>query len=259
MGVTKNDDDTYNLVYGFRRFSAIKELNDSGVETPIIADVIDSSDANKLILLNVQENVSREQLTLSEEYNAVLKLSKFMTNAEIQDALGVTKTWITQRLKLGDLSDLLREAVDEGLSVRAAQAVQLLPDELHEEYASRAAGQSVSTVNDLVQSRLDELAGIDPTPTDGDDDIELLDDDDDLEPLDESDDEEVSTAAPEAPYEVKDFFENSLSEVEDEEGRKEEKSILFHSIRWNKVPDGEKILELIEYIFMAEDDETEED
>jgi len=257
VGVTKQDDDSYSLVYGFRRFAAVSLLNESGVDTPILADVIDSEDENKIILLNVQENVSREQLTLSEEYEAVKKLANFMTNAEIQEALGVTKTWITQRLKLGELSEVLRESVDEGLSVRAAQAINLLPEELHEEYASRAAGQSVSTVSDIVQARLDEINGIDPTPAEGDDDIELLDDDEDLAPLDE--DEDIVAPEDDEPKSnrLKELLAEVLANVEDIDERKEHYAIQLESVRWNQVTDSDKLADLISYLFMEEDDEDD--
>jgi ParB/RepB/Spo0J family partition protein len=258
VGVTKNGK-KFNLVYGFRRFNAIKALNEAGHEVEILADVVDSDDANQLILLNVQENVSREQLSLSEEYEAVAKLSTFMSRPEIQEALGVTKTWITQRLKLGELSEILRDAVDEGLSVRAAQAIQLLPEELHEEFASRSAGQSVSTVSDMVQSRLDEINGIDPEPTDDSGDIELLDDDEDLAPLDEELDVPDDLENTDGSNPLKSYCEEMLALVEDDDERKQDKEILLASIRWNKIPtdDAEKIVEIIGYIFT--DDESDED
>lgn len=258
VGVTKVDDENYSLVYGFRRYAAISLLNESGVETPILADVIEAGDENKIILLNIQENVSREQLSLSEEYEAVKKLANFMTNVEIQEALGVTKTWITQRLKLGELSAVLRESVDEGLSVRAAQAINLLPEEMHEEYASRAAGQSVSNVSDLVQGRLDEINGIDPTPAEGDDDIELLDDDDDLAPLDEDEDDLAEPVDDEPKSNrLKTLLAEVLDVAEDIDERKEHYAIMLESIRWNQVTDSDKLADLISYLFMEEDDEAD--
>lgn len=260
VGVTQDGDD-YNLVYGFRRFNAIQKLAEAGHDIEILVDVVESDDANNLILLNVQENVSREQLSLSEEYEAVAKLSAFMSRPDIQEALGVTKTWITQRLKLGELSETLRDAVDEGLSVRAAQAIQLLPEELHEEFASRSAGQSVSSVSDIVQSRLNEIEGIDPEPTDDDGDIELLDDDEDLQPLDEELDVETDDLEDTEDHPLKLYLEQMMDVVEDEEDRKQDKGIMLASIRWNKIPreDAEKLQELIEYIFTDDDNEESDE
>ena len=252
VGVVQNGD-AYDLVFGFRRYNAIKALNEAGHETQILCDVVDGEDKNKLILLNVQENVSREQLSHSEEYEAITRLSSFMTRNEIMETLGVTKTWITQRLKLGEISPVLRDAVDEGLSVRSAQAINILPAELHEEFAARSAGQSVSNVTDSVQARLDELSGIDPEPVDGDDDIELLSDDD-LEPLDESEDEEP-VPDEESGNELQEYLSNYLTQVDDpSEERKEEKRILLASIRWNKVTDADKILEILQYCLEDEDE-----
>ena len=255
-GVVANGE-SFDLVYGFRRYNAIKALNDAGHNLEILVDVVDGKDANQLILLNVQENVSREQLTISEEYEAVARLSKFMSRDEIIEVLGVTKTWITQRMKLGDLSNVLRESVDEGLSVRAAQAVQLLPEELHEEFASRAAGQSVATVSDLVQARLDQIAGIDPEPLDDDGDIELLDEDDDLQPLDEDLEEDNDDEDDQGENTLKTYIKGLLNSVDDEdEERKEDKELLFQSINWN-MKDKSSIEDLLRYI-LDDDDESEE-
>jgi ParB/RepB/Spo0J family partition protein len=256
VGVVQNGD-AYDLVYGFRRFNAIQHLIEAGHDIKLLADVVSTENLNDLVLLNVQENVSREQLTLTEEYEAVAKLTAFMTRDQIMETLGVTKTWITQRLKIGELSDILREAVDDGLSVRAAQTLQLLPEELHEEYASRAVGQSVSTVADMVQSRINEREGLDPEPTDDDSDIELLDDDEDLQPLEEDDlptDEDDDDGAPN-PLEA--YITSLVDAVEDEdEDRKEKMQILIASIRWKSVADGDKILKGLQYCF-EEDDESD--
>jgi len=249
----------YTLVWGFRRLAAIQALNDAGHEVPVLVDVVKESDANKLVLLNVQENVSREQLTLVEEFEACKRLSTFMTKDEICSALGVTKTWITQRLRLDELSEVLLNAVDDGLSPRAAQAIQLLPEDLHEEFSSRALGQSVSSVTDMVQSRLDQLAGIDPEPTD-DADIELLDDEDDLEPLDEDDptvptDEIIDDDDDTSGDELREWFssfEGTLSEDDQERF-----DLISASIHWRKIPDSDLLLSLLRLVL--DEDETEED
>lgn len=174
------------LVWGFRRLAALKLIAGDDGDATVLADIVSESDANRLTLLNVQENVSRENLTLSEEYEAVARLSKFMTKVEICEALGVTKTWISQRLKLGDLSDSLREAVDNGLSTRAAASINLLPEEQQDDMIERSYGMPVSTVAEEVQRALDVSAAFDSDPVDeGLDDIELLDDDDEPEAIDD--------------------------------------------------------------------------
>lgn len=261
VGVTDNEDGTYSLVWGFRRVNAIKALNDAGVETPVLADII-KGNHNQLVLLNVQENVSREQLTMSEEYEACAKLSKFMTKSEICEALGVTPTWVTQRMKLGELSPVLMEAIDEGLSTRAANAINLLPVELHEEFAARAAGQSVSTVTDMVQERLDRIAGLDRDPASDEDieDIELLDDDDDLEPLDEeSDDDEIAEDDDDAVNPLKAFFEQKLAAYDDalSVADKERASLLMGAVRWSRVIDTDKIRDIVN-ILLGDDAATTE-
>lgn len=165
------------LVWGFRRFAAMNLLDSDG---DILCDVVSETDANRLILLNVQENVSREQLTLSEEYEAVARLSTFMSKEQICETLGVTKTWVSQRLKLGELSDELREAVDNGLSTRAAASINLLPEDQQSDMIEEAYGMPVSQVAERVQNALDVSSAFDTDPSDSDDDIELLELDDDV-------------------------------------------------------------------------------
>ena len=251
----------YNLIWGFRRMAAIQALVDAGHDVKVLVDVVKESDANKLVLLNVQENVSREQLTLVEEFEACKRLSTFMTKEEICSALGVTKTWVTQRLRLDELSTILLESVDEGLSPRAAQAIQLLPEELHEEFASRALGQSVSSVTDMVQSRLDQIAGLDPEPADSDD-IELLDDDDDdLVPLDEDDEptvpgDEVIDIDDNAATELQNWFESFEGTLSEED---QERFELYNAtIRWSKIPDADVLLSMLRLV-LDEEEESEDD
>lgn len=172
------------LVWGFRRFAALQLLDPDG---EILCDVVSETDANRLILLNVQENVSREQLTLSEEYEAVARLSTFMSKEQICETLGVTKTWVSQRLKLGELSDELREAVDNGLSTRAAASINLLPEDQQSGMIEEAYGMPVSQVAERVQNALDVSSAFDTDPSESDDDIELLelDDDETVEPVED--------------------------------------------------------------------------
>jgi hypothetical protein len=183
-----------------------------------------------------------------------------MTKEEIADALGVTKTWITTRMKLGDLSPVLLEAVDEGLSTRAAQAINLLPEELHEEYSARAVGQSVSTVSDMVQARLDEINGIDPNPAEDDADVELLDDgDDDLEPLDEDEVQEDADVDVDATSPLQELLESLANGANLSEDDQERFTLLMHSIRWSKVADQQQIVDALQLALSIEIDESDLD
>jgi hypothetical protein len=163
-------------------------------------------------------------------------------------------------MKLGDLSPVLLEAVDEGLSTRAAQAINLLPEELHEEYSARAVGQSVSTVSDIVQARLDEINGIDPNPAEDDADVELLDDgDDDLEPLDEdeiSQDTDVESDTSSPLQELLESLANGANLSEDDQERF---TLLIHSIRWSKVADQQHIVDALQLALSIEIDESDLD
>ena len=140
------------LVYGFRRLEAMRQL---GAEY-ISARIIEDSDQSYLYLLNLQENVTRKNLSPIEEAEAIQRLLDMgKTSDDFAPALGWSKTLITQRLSLLDLSDRVQEALHEdNLSVRQAKVIDSADPEYQENLIELA--REGATIN-AIKSELEML------------------------------------------------------------------------------------------------------
>ena len=130
IGVTTTVDGEYGLVYGFRRLTACQQL---GYET-ISARVVSTFGEAELLIMNLQENVSRKNLTPMEEAHAIQRIidaGKSMD--EFRVALGWSKTLVTQRIALLDMSFSLQDALDEdSISVNQARAISEAEESHHD-------------------------------------------------------------------------------------------------------------------------------
>ena len=152
VGVSYNSKQQPVLVYGFRRFEAMRQLG----ELSIYARVIEDTDPSHLYLLNLQENVTRKNLSPIEEAEAIQRLLDMgKTTEEFAPALGWSKTLITQRLSLLDLSDRVQDALHEdALSVRQAKVIDGAKPE-HQENLIELAREG-ATIN-AIKSELELL------------------------------------------------------------------------------------------------------
>lgn len=95
-----------NLVAGFRRFEAVRQL---GHET-VMAVVTEADNA----MVNFIENLERENLTFYEECVAIKKIYEGCSDQEVADALGRTTGWSRPRNKLWTLPQEIIDLVKEG-------------------------------------------------------------------------------------------------------------------------------------------------
>lgn len=146
----------YGLVWGFCRFKAMEELSKQGQgDNTIRADILDPrTNMGDLLLLNLQENVVRKQLTPLEEAKAIEYLQDHKTQEEICDALGWSKSLFTQRSRILTYSIILQQAIQDGLPIRAAALISELPEELHEKYVDIAMTTSVVKLRELIDAFL---------------------------------------------------------------------------------------------------------
>lgn len=187
LGVADLGDGSYGLVYGFRRLQALKELNI--YQAP--CTLIDNAAENKVYLLNLQENVTRRNLTPIEEAEAINRLISMGEDPkDFASALGWSKTLITQRLSLLDLSEPIREALQENtISVRQAKTIDGA-DEVHHDLLIDSAKDG-ATINSLKQ----EIEQLEITRSVVDDDVfdlTPIDDEIDTSSLDDEYSEDTS-------------------------------------------------------------------
>lgn len=170
IGVTDDSDGGYALVYGFRRLHAAKQLGWDSID----ARVIQSGSEADLLILNLQENVTRKNLTPIEEAHAIQRiLEAGKSESEIRKALGFTKTLITQRLALLGMSEAIQGALsDDGISVGQARAINEAPEEHQERLidlaksgaTTKSIRQESDLLNDLAHSSFIQHEDYEPAP-----------------------------------------------------------------------------------------------
>lgn len=131
IGVKQISDDRFGLIYGFRRFTAIKEL---GYES-IACRLLEVEDTADLLILNLQENVTRKNLTAIEEAQSLQRIIEAGKSLEdFRGTLGWSKTKITQRLSLLDMSSLVQESLqNDSITVNQARALDEAPGHIQEQ------------------------------------------------------------------------------------------------------------------------------
>ena len=139
LGVCKLKDG-YGLVYGFRRLSAIKSLGWTEVECRLV----ESNEVSDLLVLNLQENVAREGLNPMEEANALKRIIDSGADLDVvQSRLGWTKTLVTQRLALLEMTSVVKDALAENqITINQARVIDKQAEDDHSElveFASKGA------------------------------------------------------------------------------------------------------------------------
>jgi len=132
----------YEIIAGERRWRAAQQ---AGIETiPAIVRVVDDEIAVALALV---ENIQREDLNPLEEATALKRLvDEFqLTHQEAADAVGRSRSAVSNLLRLLDLSEEVRELVDDRhLEMGHARALLMLPDELQAQAAREVVRRQLS-------------------------------------------------------------------------------------------------------------------
>lgn len=151
IGVCLQSNGRYGLIYGFRRYTACAKL---ALDT-IPARIVDNQEQADLLVMNLQENVSRKNLTPMEEALAIQRIVNAGRDVDqFRTALGWSKTIITQRLGLLELSAPLQSALEkDSISVRQANTIQEAEENMHPELIELAEnGCTARALKDEVES-----------------------------------------------------------------------------------------------------------
>ncbi|HHW10854.1 MAG TPA: ParB/RepB/Spo0J family partition protein [Firmicutes bacterium] len=146
---------SYELVVGERRWRAAKLAGLA--EVPCLIREMDERQALELALV---ENLQREDLNALEEAEAYKQLAEEyqLTQEEIAGRVGKKRATITNRLRLLELEDEIKELVRSGgLSAGHAKALlSMPPGELRKKVAAQCLkeGWSVRQIEAFVQNRL---------------------------------------------------------------------------------------------------------
>lgn len=115
----------YEIVAGERRFRAAEQV---GLKTvPVVVKTLSDRETLEIALI---ENVQREDLSAVEEARAFQQLLEFgMSQEEVADAVGKSRSAVANTLRLLRLEDTALTALDEGqISAGHARAILAQPE-----------------------------------------------------------------------------------------------------------------------------------
>ncbi|MBO0611492.1 ParB/RepB/Spo0J family partition protein [Thiothrix fructosivorans] len=113
--------DSYIIVAGERRWRASQIAG----RTTIPAVVRDIS-LTEIIAAQIIENIDREGFSLLDEVRAVMRMCDICGSAKVAaEALGKSKAWISQRVKIGTVGGIIETFIEEGDSTDVMGTYQL--------------------------------------------------------------------------------------------------------------------------------------
>lgn len=134
--------DGYELIAGERRWRAAQQ---AGIDA--IPAIIRAVDDEVAIAMALVENIQREDLNPIEEASALRRLvDEFqLTHQEAADAVGRSRSAVSNLLRLLDLSDEVRELVDDRhLEMGHARALLALPESVQAQAAREVVRKQLS-------------------------------------------------------------------------------------------------------------------
>ena len=163
--VVRQIGDKYEIIAGERRWRATQL---AGIEDiPAVIKKLDDQAAAAAALI---ENIQRENLNPLEESQALQRLiDEFeLTHQEVAQAVGRSRTGVTNLLRLLELPEDVKKLVDEGkLSMGHARAILGLPSDQQSQAAREvvAKGLSVREAEKLVKALQNKDSGDKPAKT----------------------------------------------------------------------------------------------
>jgi ParB family chromosome partitioning protein len=136
------DDSRYEIVAGERRWRA-SQLAELDTIPAVVREVTDQA----AIAIALIENIQREDLNPLEEARALHRLlTEFqMTHQEVAQALGRSRTTVTNLLRLLELNEDVKRMVEQGeLDMGHARALLAVPGGAQSQLAHRVAAQGLS-------------------------------------------------------------------------------------------------------------------
>jgi ParB/RepB/Spo0J family partition protein len=159
-GRQKTDPETgeeyIELIDGLHRYNASK---DAGIEN-INIQIVDTDDAGALeiqIMANVHK-VETRPVEYTRALRRMLTLNPLLTEAELADKIGKSRSWLKERLGLAKLPENVAKLVDEGdITLVNAYALAKLPEEDMADFVDRAVTMSPDEFVPLAHARAKEV------------------------------------------------------------------------------------------------------
>jgi len=153
IGVSEQEDGTFNMLYGFRRLNAFLFLLDEGKDFNQIEAKITTGDP---AIIQLIENIHRDDLKPEEFENALQALvDAGMKQKEIADRLNIRVTRISDTLVAKKIRDSMKEKrIDTtGMSTSAISLIRSVPEEKQKEAVKKIKkkGGTVKAVREVTK------------------------------------------------------------------------------------------------------------
>lgn len=120
--VVREKGDKYEIIAGERRYRACKLIDLKEVEV-----IVKDFDSKEMDIISIVENIQREDLSALEEANAYndLSVNHQMTQEEISNTVGKSRSYIANTMRLLKLDDLSKKELENN-NISPSQARTLL-------------------------------------------------------------------------------------------------------------------------------------
>ena len=124
----------YRILMGHRRFTAVSKLNKSETIEALIEEK--ELDPTQALIMNVNENLQRQELTLAEEAKIVGRLRETMSRTEVAEILKMSTGWVQTRKQFYDLPPAVQtEFIQHNLKTSEVRKVyQIYNDSFNGDY-----------------------------------------------------------------------------------------------------------------------------
>lgn len=153
-------EDSYGLIDGLQRFTALKMLHPDGkVEVP--CRVIEANEAQLAELQIIANGVRVETspIQFTQQLRRILNSNPTLSKAQLAERLNMSVKWLEDRLNLDNLSDAAKSLVDEG-KIRLTYAFtlsKLQPKSEQDEFLQQAITQSYAEFSGNIEARIKEI------------------------------------------------------------------------------------------------------
>lgn len=146
----------YSLVDGLHRYNAAL---DAGLdEIPVHIITADDAKVLELQLMANIHKVDTRPVEYSKQLSRILANNPLMTSAELSVKLGMSPTWVAQRLGLVKLDGAVAELVDENtINLSNAYVLAKLPPDEQRNFIERAITMAPAEFTPTVNARVKEI------------------------------------------------------------------------------------------------------
>lgn len=155
----ENDKGDLEVFAGFRRLAASKLAKKETI--PVLIYPKAEVTPKLAMVLNLTENVQREDLNPMDEANALMRLrtQHGMTDEDICAKVGIRKSRLDQRFRLLSMPEELQKALEEDkISMSAALEISKLPEGKHKRYIKLASELKGERLKKMVEKELEKIA-----------------------------------------------------------------------------------------------------